>query len=128
MDLYNALWITLIGMGLVFVAILALWGLMVLLVRLTPEKEEAGEVEADAEAAAEIAVAEIAATEAGPSLDRKRRAAAAAVAVALAQKQSKPSRLARELQPAGTVSPWQAVHRASQMSQRVNAIRKKVVR
>ena len=40
--LINALWITLIGMGLVFISLLLLWGLMELMVRLTSktEKEE----------------------------------------------------------------------------------------
>jgi Na+-transporting methylmalonyl-CoA/oxaloacetate decarboxylase gamma subunit len=111
----NALWITLIGMGLVFFAILLLWGLMVLLVRLTAKREVA-EPEPDIPALA-----------ADPDLERKRkyRAAAAAVTFAMAM------RLADEpeqgVQPTELVTAWQAIHRASQVSQRVIPQGKKVV-
>ncbi len=111
----NALWITLIGMGLVFFAILLLWGLMVLLVRLT-EKRAVAEPEPDVPALA-----------ADPDLERKRkyRAAAAAVTFAMAM------RLAEEpeqgVQPTELVTAWQAIHRASQVSQRVIPQGKKVV-
>ncbi len=103
----NALWITLIGMGLVFLAILLLWGLMVLLVRLTSERKI---VEAAPAAADEMA---------DPGIERRRkyRAAAAAVTFAMAM------RLADEpeqgVQPTELVTAWQAIHRASQVSQRV---------
>ena len=110
----NALWITLIGMGLVFVAILFLWGLMALLVRLTAEKEE---VETGEELAA-APEAETPIAEAIPSVEaereRKRRAAAAAVAVALSlQPVSRPA-----ARPAGSLSAWQMVHRAGQSGRR----------
>jgi Na+-transporting methylmalonyl-CoA/oxaloacetate decarboxylase gamma subunit len=113
----NALWITLIGMGLVFISIIMLWGLMALLVRLAAERGEPEPVEA--EPAAEMAASE----EVGAGLERKRRAAAAAVAVALARR--KPARAA---QAASSLSTWQAVQRANQVSQRVSSSRKKVVR
>lgn len=110
----NALWITLIGMSLVFVAILLLWGLMVLLVRLTTERKKV--------------VEETAVTDQVPNPDierrRKYRAAAAAVTFAMAM------RLADEpeqgVQPTELVTAWQAIHRASQVSQRVIPQGKKV--
>lgn len=125
MEIVNALWITLIGMGLVFIAILLLWGLMALLVRVTAEKEGRKEETMDA--------APVMVSDAIPDdallYDRKRRAAAAAVAVAAAtaagQKRLLPTPVER---PAGAISSWQAVNRASQMSQRINASRKKVSR
>lgn len=123
-NLVNALWITLIGMGLVFLAILALWGMMALIVRLTAERPGA-----DAEAAEAVAAAEEAeAVEEIPDTDRKRRAAAAAVAVAVALQAQRSAESLRAAGPAGSVSVWQAAHRASQISQRVQTSRKKVVR
>lgn len=115
----DALWITLIGMGLVFVAILLLWGLMALLVRLTDEKEVAEEEEA-------LELEQAAVPTDGSLVDRKYRAAAAAVAIALALR--KPVRAGQTAQPAGSLSAWQAVNRANQISQRFNSSRKKVIR
>jgi len=130
MELANALWITLIGMGLVFIAIVLLWGLMALLVRVTEEKngqQQGKEVEALPEAAADLISDAI--PDAALLLDRKRRAAAAAVAVALGRTAAQKRLLqAAEEHPAGMVSSWQAVNRASQISQRINASRKKVIR
>lgn len=101
-DLSYALQITVIGMGLVFAAILVLWGLMALLVRLTPD----GAAPAEAEPATQ-------ATESDINDDQRRRAAAIAVSVALARQ--------RQL-PASSDSPptsaWQAVHRARQLHQK----------
>jgi Na+-transporting methylmalonyl-CoA/oxaloacetate decarboxylase gamma subunit len=60
---FSSLWITLIGMSLVFIAILALWGLMELMVRLTARYagkeavEESGDSLNDAASAAEYAPA-----------------------------------------------------------------------
>ena len=118
----NALWITLIGMGLVFVAILLLWGLMALLVKLTEEREKP-------------VAQEISAAEAEPVIaavptdgDRKRRAAAAAVAAAMAMRPKNGRARTAADQPAASVSAWQAVHRAGRLGQQMNASRKKVVR
>jgi Na+-transporting methylmalonyl-CoA/oxaloacetate decarboxylase gamma subunit len=116
----NALWITLIGMGLVFAAIIVLWGVMALLVRLTAEKESAVEDDTQFE---EETVAAPEAVESGALLDRKRRAAAAAVAVALSL--SKPAQPAR---PVGSISAWQAGNRANPISPRAYSSRKKVGR
>ncbi len=128
----NALWITLIGMGLVFLAILLLWGLMVLLVRLTREPQKAQPAPLPGN---EIPVTKETPTQA-QLIERKRRAAAAAVAVAFATiftvNKSKRSGMVNLPMPGksapSSISAWQVVHRASQISQHVNAPRKKVVR
>ena len=108
----SALWITLIGMGLVFVAILLLWGLMEMVVRLTAERETAKGVAPEAEVAAPAAVA-------APADNKvlKLRAAAAAVAYALsASKTSTGSPYATP--PATSGSAWQAVMRSYQLNLR----------
>jgi Na+-transporting methylmalonyl-CoA/oxaloacetate decarboxylase gamma subunit len=120
----NALLITLLGMGMVFLSILLLWGLMALLVRLTrePEPVEVQEIE------------ETAAVEPPPDqvllIERKRRAAAAAVAVALSSRDTHPTLTLSPgaKTPPVSVSAWQAVHRAGQLSQRGISARKKVAR
>jgi Na+-transporting methylmalonyl-CoA/oxaloacetate decarboxylase gamma subunit len=102
-NLIIALQITLVGMGLVFAAILLLWGIMALLVRLTARSVEA---EAEQERAALT------------ELERKQRAAAAAVAVALAQvaEASEPHEF--PLPPTALVSAWQAVMRTRILNKR----------
>ena len=117
----NALWITLIGMGLVFVAIVLLWGLMALLVKLTEEREKPAAEEISTEPEPVIAAA-------STDGDRKRRAAAAAVAIAMAMRPKNGRARTAADQPAGSVSAWQAVHRAGRLGQQMNASRKKVVR
>jgi len=99
-----ALQITLLGMGLVFAAILALWLLMAALVRLTaPRGEPTPAVQAQEQTS--TAEAELAA-----------QAAAAAVATALAAQLPAPSHF--PLPPTALVSAWQAVRRAAQLNQR----------
>jgi hypothetical protein len=129
--LVNALWITLIGMGLVFVAILLLWGLMVLLVRLTAEKplplgpKEGGEsaaIPATAENLVEHALGE-------PDLHAlHQRAALAAAAAALALNAQRKERTRADSLPAGGISPWQSANRAAQLNGRAGLARKKVMR
>lgn len=97
----NALLITSIGMGLIFGAILLLWGMMALLVRLTDDsaKEKAKKGEQINE------------------LNLKRRAAAAAVTAALAQESSfEPHEF--PLPPTALVSAWQAVMRTKILNKR----------
>lgn len=104
----QALFITLVGMSLVFLAILALWGMMALLVRVLPETAESGE-----EAEAEV--------EAGASdLELKQRAAAAAVAHALAaQSEARSDQPTQFPLPAtAIVSAWQAVNRSKIINRR----------
>lgn len=103
-NLIVALQITLIGMGLVFAAILLLWGLMALLVRLAPER--APETAPDAEQARQAETA------------RKRRAAASAVAIALAQQAQRGEPHEFPIPPTALVSAWQAVMRTSMLSKR----------
>ena len=96
-NLVLALQITLIGMSLVFGAILLLWLLMSVLVRFTagqaPSQEEAVE------------------------RDRRRRAAGVAVAMALASREdNQPSVF--PLPPTALVTAWQAVTRAYNLGRR----------
>jgi Na+-transporting methylmalonyl-CoA/oxaloacetate decarboxylase gamma subunit len=116
----NALLISLVGMGLVFLSILLLWGLMALLVRLTRDPEPVAEVAAALPAA--DTAAEPASTQA--LVERKRRAAAAAVAVAMALHKTSLVKTAPAA-PQHSLSAWQAVQRAGQLSQRVQFARKK---
>lgn len=96
--LLNALFITLIGMGITFGAILVLWGMMAALTAI-PDKAE------DADAPQPASVMED---------DSKARAAAAAVALALAEQELS---AARPLPPPPTaiVSAWQLGTRSRQM-------------
>lgn len=100
-----ALQITLVGMGLVFAAIILLWGLMTLLMRVTA-------VSAEAESAAATGLAE---AERQRELELKQRAAAIAVSVALAQQQHETEVHPFPLPPTAIVSAWQAVMRADQL-------------
>jgi Na+-transporting methylmalonyl-CoA/oxaloacetate decarboxylase gamma subunit len=113
-DLGVALQITAIGMGLVFAAIVVLWGVMALLVRLTAEKPVPGPAQEPAAASGEGAAT------AAPEARRARLArlaAAAAVGVALAE--APPGAAPAEPKPpTATVSAWQAAMRASQLKQR----------
>jgi sodium pump decarboxylase gamma subunit len=90
--------ITIIGMGLVFGAIVLLWGLMSLMTRLIAEREASPDVPDEARA-------------------QKARAAAAAVAVALAEQAQ--SRIGHFPMPnTALVSAWQLGMRTRQMHQK----------
>jgi sodium pump decarboxylase gamma subunit len=94
----TSLYITLIGMGLVFSAIILLWGLMALMTRLLTEKEAVPEVSDE-------------------SRERKARAAAAAVAVALVEQAQ--NRVGHFPMPnTALVSAWQLGMRTRQMYQK----------
>ena len=124
-NLSNALWITVIGMGLVFLAILLLWGLMALLVRLTGEKELgplADETSSPADAAAAPSHVDLVLSA------RKRKAAVAAVAVVLARKGLREQYAHPAEHAASGVNLWQAVHRASELKGRANLQKKQVIR
>jgi len=98
---YNALLITIIGMGLVFSAILLLWGIMALLVRLVRDPIKQKTLP----------------DEQAEFLDLKRQAAAAAVSIALAQEASfEPHEF--PLPPTALVSAWQAVMRSKILNKR----------
>ncbi len=112
-----ALWITLIGMGLVFIALILLWGLMALIVNGTARMAEAETAEAENEAEPAEAPAEV---QPDAALLR-RQAAAAAVAVALAMQKKAGAPIARAAQPAldaASFSAWQPVLRANQLTQK----------
>ena len=94
----TSLYITLLGMGLVFGAIILLWGLMSLMTRLLAEREASSEIPDEARA-------------------QKARAAAAAVAVALAEQAQ--SRIGHFPMPnTALVSAWQLGMRSRQMYQK----------
>lgn len=114
MDLVNALWITLLGMGLVFVVILVLWGLMELVVRLTvrsaeQETEETVEIDDAEEAVLELIPAE--------ADEKKKLAAVAAVAAALSLAQQ-PATVRMSGNIPVTASAWQSVSRANMLNAR----------
>jgi Na+-transporting methylmalonyl-CoA/oxaloacetate decarboxylase gamma subunit len=86
-----SLWITLIGMGLVFMAIIVLWIMMTALSKLTEEKESIPPVD-----------------------DRKRKIAAIAVAYAL--EQQKNLHISEfPLPPTAIVSAWQLTRRTENL-------------
>lgn len=95
-----ALEITLLGMGLVFGAILVLWGMMHLLTFLTTEKTPP--VQSDAAAA---------------ESDLRAQAAAVAVAIALAEQQASHAH-PLPIPPTAIVSAWQLGMRSRQMYQK----------
>jgi sodium pump decarboxylase gamma subunit len=140
-NLTAGLLITLIGMGLVFIALLLLWGLMDLMVRLTnrffPDREESGagededsgeEPAAPLELSDEALRQQAAAAAVAVSLSHKPLAhiAAAAVAAALTV-QARQKALAASPQ-SGSASSWQSVHRANRLSQRLNLFNRKSTR
>lgn len=106
-NLLISLQITAIGMGLVFAAILLLWAVMGILVRLTTEKSASG-------VADQMTEPEVLAFQ----TEKKRRAAAAAVAVALAQMSETTEPHEFPLPPTALVSAWQAVMRTRILNKR----------
>jgi|GEM_PF-168884 len=142
-NIVAGLLITLIGMGLVFIALLLLWGLMDGMVRLTnrffPDREESGAGEdvdsgeepaapAPADLSEEALRQQAAAAAVAVSLSQQplARAAAAAVAAALAL-QSRRNALVVSSQ-SGSASSWQSIHRANRLSQRLNLFNRKSTR
>ncbi len=112
-----------IGMGLVFIAILALWGIMDVLVKMTsdrPKKVKHAEV-------LEKLVEETSGSDISPALEtddktKLHKAAVAAVAIALAyhQRAGKVTRQDKE-----SFSPWQATRRTSILNQSANLVNRK---
>ena len=98
-----------IGMGLVFVVIIFLWGLMALLMRLTSRGETPEDEALPGEMTDQTLIPEFEATE------RQRRAAAAAVAVGLAMTLDRmKAGVSFGGGPKNELSPWQAFHRSRQ--------------
>jgi Na+-transporting methylmalonyl-CoA/oxaloacetate decarboxylase gamma subunit len=99
--------ISLIGMGLVFGAIILLWCVIALLMRVTAERKRSVELSKGFETYSYEAIEE---------REQKRRAALAAVAVALAIYKQAPHEF--PLPRTALVSAWQAVMRASNIRSR----------
>ncbi len=112
-EISQGLLITLIGMGLVFLALILLWGLMAWMARIrVPHQEENEEIlEGAGTAESDSADAEALEMEAKAL---RRRAAAVAVATALALQASRLNLVPRAGQ---SLSPWQAARRSSQINQ-----------
>ena len=122
----NALIITAIGMGLVFISIIILWWLMELLVRFAADKK-----------APEVLVEQPALLSPSekPDSANKQKIAAVAVAAALQIRKQQAAELAVKMamqqrttpQPSGQVqtSSWQAVRRAGQFETRNNLFLRK---
>ncbi len=101
--------ITLVGMGLVFAAIILLWMVMVVLVRLARDRPPIRP--------AQPCEAEPAPAVPAPDRELRRRAAAIAVAVALARQAEVQAGALPVAQP-DAVTAWQAVTRARQLGER----------
>jgi len=105
-NLTFALEITVIGMSLVFAAIILLWGLMAALVRLTTDQPATEAAEADE-------------AKAGHERALRAQAAAIAVATALARESQRESEVGTFSQrDGGAVSAWQTIKRANQLSRK----------
>ncbi|MFZ5884422.1 MAG: OadG family protein [Chloroflexota bacterium] len=100
--LQTALWITALGMGLVFGAILLLWGMMTLLTKLTADKDFASDSPKPVSASETETLA---------------RAAAVAVALAMAEQQLSSAHPLKD-PPTAIVSAWQLGMRTRQMAQK----------
>jgi Na+-transporting methylmalonyl-CoA/oxaloacetate decarboxylase gamma subunit len=113
-DFMLSLQITMTGMGLVFGAIIVLWGLMALLTALIRDKEAQPEVDQPAPVQAVTEPA---------GLGTKARAAAVAVSLALAEQEASS---AHPLPPPPTtiVGAWQLGMRTRQMTQKGNSYKK----
>ena len=112
-DLQLALQITLVGMGLVFGAIILLWGLMYLLTALIHDRDTSP-------AAGEPPVPT---TDSSERDALSARAAAAAVALAIAEQEAS-SAHPLPAPPTAIVSAWQLGMRSRQMYQKGNPYRK----
>lgn len=113
-NIETALLITVIGVTLIFVVLIVMWGLMALLVRLTVPRLEPAQAQAAALPTGGGEAADVA----------RQRAAVAAVAVALAIEAER-ARSAPLLQRApGQISPWQATLRGNALSRRAGAFRR----
>ena len=112
-DLLLALEITALGMGLVFAALILLWGLMTLLTSLTAEKEDSPTPQG---ADLNSAISDVEVEKA-----RKAQAAAVAIAIAMAERQVSSAHPLPD-PPTASVSPWQLGMRTRQMYQKGGSI------
>jgi Na+-transporting methylmalonyl-CoA/oxaloacetate decarboxylase gamma subunit len=98
--LQQALQISLVGMGLVFLGILVLWAMMALLVRLFADKPKNTEDETTLSEDAD---------------DRGTKRLASAIAVATAIEMQNISILSSSHKERESISAWQAAHRSQQL-------------
>ncbi len=116
MEIIQALKITAIGMALVFLGIIILWGMMALLVAIfktRSPKVKPAETNGGSELQKKAAAAAVAVAKAGSEL--RQQAAAAAVATLFAFSGSAAMTIER---PGIAASPWQIVHRLDQINLR----------
>lgn len=107
----NSLLITAIGMGLVFLSILLLWGMMELVVRMTANKRSPLEQPDKAKENTNPA-------QTADNSEQMNRAKAAAAAVSYALAIEKTARNQQTVQaPRENISTWQAVMRAGNLNQ-----------
>ena len=99
-----ALQITVVGMAVVFAAIMVLWGLMAILVRIAPDQRKESKPE-------KLTLYQ-------EQAERKRRVAAIATAIALAQQANTSEPHEFPLPPTAIVSAWQAVMRTRMLNKR----------
>jgi Na+-transporting methylmalonyl-CoA/oxaloacetate decarboxylase gamma subunit len=112
----QGLLITAIGMGLVFLAILLLWGLMDILVRLTNDKT-AKVVTIDVEKITQEPV-----IESEDKSQRLHRVASVAVAIAMSLQKQFPIIKPQE---SGTISAWQTSRRSQVLNQSADLLNRK---
>lgn len=115
-DFILSLEITALGMGLVFGAIILLWGMMALLTAVTAEKESPAEEEPALRHAQDNA-SDSPEADSPPQTDSKLQVALLAVAMALAE-QGQTSARPLEQPPTALVSAWQLGMRTRQMSEK----------
>lgn len=115
-DLILSLEITALGMGLVFGAIILLWGMMALLTAVTAEKESPAEEEPALRHTQDNA-SDSPEVDSPPQTDSKLQVALLAVAMALAE-QGQTSARPLEQPPTALVSAWQLGMRTRQMSEK----------
>jgi hypothetical protein len=126
-EITRALWITLAGMGLTFMGILIIWGMMILFVKWMREKETKEESESQPESPSPISASDqqlksiAVATAVSQVLNLRKQAAAAAVSIALSAGISK----VPVQRPLEETHAWQVVHRMSQINARNQAFSRK---
>jgi sodium pump decarboxylase gamma subunit len=106
-----ALMMTVVGMGIVFIGILILWGVMALMVRIWPHDSSEKEAE------------EVQGSQEGNG-DLKAKAAAAAVAVAMTLRRGV-FNTSTSSPAGGTSSSWQVTTRAMQVNQNTQSFNRK---
>ena len=117
-NLSTALWITAIGMGLVFAAIILLWWMMALLTSVIKDREHVSTAAENASPSFENAA------RMHSQKERKARAAAVAVATAIADHQVTHTH-PLSVPPTTIVSAWQLGMRTRQLSQKGTPIVRK---